>query len=160
MRKLARISLVTSLLLLLAVVLGMAPIASAATTTVHIFNFEFGTTPNVPDTDPVISLGDTIHWVWDSGFHSTTSVAGLSESWNSGDHSPAFSFDHTFTNAGIFPYYCDIHGSDNGDGTADGMSGLITVSVPEPATLSLLLCGGTLLLVLAMKRITNGVRAR
>jgi len=75
-----------------------------------------------------INLGDTVHWVWDEDFHSTTSVAGSAEAWDSGVHNKDFTFDHTFTHTGTFSYYCKIHGFDNGNGTAGGMSGTVTVS--------------------------------
>jgi uncharacterized protein YjdB len=102
-----------------------------STVTVHIFNFDFSQNPKgQPIVDPTISVGDTIHWVWDEGFHSTTSVAGIAETWNSGTHSSPATFDHTFTHVGTFAYYCTIHGTDNGDGTASNMSGTITVGAP------------------------------
>ena len=123
-----------SVFMFVVVFLEMSTSVSAATTTVHVFDFNFSVNPSgQPIVDPTINLGDTVHWVWDSGVHSTTSVAGLTESWDSGNHSPAFSFDHIFTHLGLFWYYCDIHGSDNGDGTASGMSGTIDV-VPGPST--------------------------
>ncbi len=59
-----------------------------ATTVVHIFDFDFSENPKgQPIVDPVIHPGDTIEWTWDAGniaHHSTTSVAGIAESWNSG----------------------------------------------------------------------------
>ena len=56
-----------------------------ATVTVHIFNFDFSANPKgQPILDPTINVGDTIHWVLDEGFHSTTSVVGIAESWDSG----------------------------------------------------------------------------
>src|SRR4051812_997065 len=65
--------------------------ALLATVTVHVVNFAF--TP-----DPVtINVGDTVHWVWDTPNHSTTSVVGSTESWDSGIHGVGFTFDHTFT---------------------------------------------------------------
>jgi plastocyanin len=132
---------VSSVLMVLVALLGMATSTSAATITVHVFNLDFSENPSgQPIVDPTIDLGDTVHWVWDSGFHSTTSVAGLIESWDSGAHSPSFSFDHTFSDLGVFPYYCQIHGFDNGNGTAGGMSGTITV-IPEPSSLILVILG-------------------
>lgn len=102
--------------------------ALPATVTVHVFDFDFSTNPSGrPVVDPVIYLGDTVHWVWDDGMHSTTSAGSQAESWNSGVHTPSFSFDHTFTHVGVFAYYCTVHGFDNGNGTAGGMSGTITV---------------------------------
>jgi len=61
-----------------------------------------------------INVGDTVMWVWDNGFHSTTSGScspgctpnGL---WDSGANSAPHSFSHTFSTAGTFPYYCMVH---------------------------------------------------
>src|SRR5262245_10578660 len=105
-----------------------------ATVTVHIFDFDFSANPKgQPIVDPTINVGDTIHWVWDEGFHSTTSVAGIAEQWDSGaTGTGGHTFDHPFTHAGTFAYYCSIHGFDNGDGTAGGMSGTITVNAAAP----------------------------
>jgi plastocyanin len=112
--------------------------------TVHVFDFDFSTNPpGFPVVDPTISVGDTIHWVWDSGLHSTTSVAGSIEVWDSGNHSPPAFFDHTFTHTGTFWYFCDIHGFDNGDGTAGGMAGTVTV-VPAPASAGFILTLGAI----------------
>jgi hypothetical protein len=79
-------------------------------------------------------VGDTVHWVWDTDDHSTTSVAGSVEQWDSGVHNTGFMFDHTFMNAGSFNYYCKIHGRDNGNGTASGMAGTINVLAPVTLT--------------------------
>src|SRR5262249_60178343 len=58
-------------------------------------------------------------------------VPGSRESENAGAPTyPAASFDHTFNNAGVFTYYSTPDGTDNGDGTASGMTGTITVSSP------------------------------
>src|SRR5262245_43679199 len=83
-----------------------------ATVAVHIFNNDFSANvKGQPIVDPTINVGDTIHWVWDEGFHSTTSVAGIAEQWDSGLSSTVgHTFDHTFTNVGTFAYYCTIHG--------------------------------------------------
>jgi PKD repeat protein len=62
-----------------------------------------------------INVGDTVTWVWDSSFHSTTSGAcpggncqpdGM---WDSGAGSAPKSFSFTFTTAGTFPYHCSVH---------------------------------------------------
>src|SRR5262249_28367011 len=56
-----------------------------ATVTVHIVNNDFTDTGiGGAHFNPVINVGDTIHWVWDQGTHSTTSVAGIAEQWDSG----------------------------------------------------------------------------
>ena len=93
------------------------------TVTVHVMDFDFS-----PSTVSIKS-GDTIHWVFDAANHSTTSVAGIKETWDSGIfRSPGATFDHTFTNVGSFQYYCTVHGFDTGNGTAGGMAGTINVT--------------------------------
>ena len=136
--------------------LAARPADAANTVTVHIFDFDFSTNPSGGALiDPTIDVGDTIHWVWDSSFfsHSTTSVAGILESWDSGlrASSPPTSFDHTFTHLGSFEYYCRLHGSDLGGGKASGMSGVIHV-VPEPASIALLVTGLAVLLIAGVRR--------
>jgi plastocyanin len=84
--------------------------------------------------DPTINVGDTVVWSFnDFGLgHTVISVAGSAEVFDSGSRTSG-TFQHTFTHAGTFNYYCIFHGFDNGDGTADGMAGTITVvAAPEP----------------------------
>src|SRR6185437_995531 len=50
------------------------------------------------------------------------------ESWDSGVVNTGATFDHTFTHVGNYVYYCKIHGIDNGNGTATGMFGTISVT--------------------------------
>ena len=62
-----------------------------------------------------IHVGDTVQWVWVSGFHSTTSGSCSGSCnpdgvWNSGAGS-GMTFSHTFTSAGTFPYFCLVHQS-------------------------------------------------
>ena len=63
-----------------------------------------------------IRAGNTVHWIWVSGVHSTTSGSctggpcqpdGL---WDSGSGT-GMTFDRTFLQPGTFPYYCTVHGS-------------------------------------------------
>src|SRR5438067_9852733 len=93
-----------------------ADVQSAASSEqlVHVYDFDFSTNPSgMPVMDATINVGDTVRWHWDGGFHSVTSVKGSTEAFDSGDHTPSFDFQHTFTHAGTFTYYCDIHGFDN-----------------------------------------------
>jgi plastocyanin len=121
--------------------LGAASALAQGTFTVHIVNFDFQDGGGA-HFDPTIDVGDTVHWIWDSGFHSTTSAAGQLESWDSGRQFSPASFDHIFTHAGTFNYYCLVHGSDLGGGNVSGMSGHVTVlAVPEPAAAGLMLAG-------------------
>jgi len=62
-----------------------------------------------------IAVGDTIEWVWVSGVHSTTSgtcttTCAEDGIWDSGSGS-GMTFSHTFTQAGSFPYFCEVHGA-------------------------------------------------
>jgi len=107
-------------------------VAHADTVIVNVFNFDFSSNaPGQVILDPTINVGDTVQWVWRSGFHSVTSVAGGLESFNSGNFASPHTFSHTFTQLGNFNYFCNIHGFDAGNGAAGGMSGRITV-VPTP----------------------------
>jgi spore coat protein A len=112
----------------MAAVIAITATVSAQTVDVYVYSFDFSVNPpGQPVVDPVIGVGQTVRWVWLEGNHTTTSVAGIPEQWDAslGQSSPTFS--HTFTHVGTFWYYCRPHGFDNGDQTAGGMSGTITV---------------------------------
>ncbi len=80
------------------------------------------------ETPVVIQPGDTVRWTWIGNFgHSTTAAVGFSEFWDSGVQTNGSTFEHEFTNAGTYPYYCQPHGDDDGDGTVSGMSALVIV---------------------------------
>jgi plastocyanin len=95
--------------------------ALLATVNVSVQNFVFS-----PAT-VTIHQGDTVHWTWLDSDHSVTAVGKSAEQFNSGVQNGGFTFNHTFTQVGSFQYYCVIHGMDNGNGTASGMAGTITV---------------------------------
>jgi plastocyanin/uncharacterized protein YjdB len=105
--------------------------ALLATTTVDVVNFAFNPTP------VTIHVGDTIHWVWQTDNHSTTSVQGSLETWDSGIHNTGFTFDHTFQQVGTYIYYCRVHGIDNHNGTASNMAGEIDVVAAPPSLQSI-----------------------
>jgi plastocyanin len=108
---------------LLLAVLG-APVCLPATTyTVTIApggNFVF---------DPpsqTINVGDTVMWQWGLGVHSTTSGSTLclaDDRWDSGLQFYPTTFSVTFTSAGTFSYFCQLHCS-------LGMTGEIVVQEP------------------------------
>jgi len=120
-----------------------ATTAFADTFTVYVFNREYSQNnpaqdppPGLPD-DPTISIGDTVHWVLLEGFHTVDGCSGGSETYSSGAlFTVGQTFDHTFTHAGVFEYYCAFHGNDNGDGTAGGMAGMVTVIDGMPACIA------------------------
>jgi len=66
-----------------------------------------------------ITVGTEVNWVWVGGFHSTTR-SSPPEPWDSGNHPPPFSFQHTFNQAGTFTYVCAVHGA--------AMSGTVIVN--------------------------------
>src|SRR5207249_10199547 len=76
-----------------------------------------------------IHPGDTVHWTWSSTGPSTTSGSpGMPNGiWDSGIRSQGATFDHTFSSAGSFDYYCTPHGA------CCGMVGTVTVSNSTPA---------------------------
>src|SRR5437879_245490 len=114
----ARRSLAVPVLAALAVALapGAAP---AGIVTVDVFNNDFGVFNPAAGTgthfDPTITVGDTIQWVFQQGFHNTQSLTGQADSWQSQPNiaPPVFTFNHTFTIPGDFKYICVIHGTDN-----------------------------------------------
>ena len=108
---------------------ALATTTLAATNTIQIFNNDFGSAPST-HIDPTINLGDTVRWVWVSGFHSTTAAPGQSEVWDSVPQFAPFTFNHTFNNLGTFGYYCSVHGGNAGCGNGSGMFGRIFVVQP------------------------------
>ena len=75
-----------------------------------------------------IHVGDTVTWTNDGGFHSVRLV---------GDANPLVAADpgwtsvkKTFTQAGTFTFYCEIHGNPDGS----GMAGTITVTADSTGT--------------------------
>ncbi len=109
---------------------ALAAPASADTVIVNVLGHDFSINPpgDLNIQDALIHVGDTIRWNFTAPFHTTTSCTGTSEQWDSSIvFNLPFTYDHTFTHTGVFHYYCGIHGFDNGDGTAGGMSGTITV---------------------------------
>jgi plastocyanin len=59
----------------------------------------------------VIGTNATIQWSNDGDTtHTTTSLPGDPQSWNSGDLNPGQTFTVSFSTAGTYHYYCTIHG--------------------------------------------------
>jgi plastocyanin len=108
----------------------------AATVNVRVYGFDFSAAPKGQKVvDPVIDVGDTIHWVWESGGHNVQSVKGSIETFKTAILPTGSTFDYTFNNAGRVVYFCLPHGTDLGNGKASGMWGSITVSYPGDANL-------------------------
>ena len=75
-----------------------------------------------------IQVGDTVQWNWIGNGHSTTSEhsGGPDGLWDSGVQNSGFTFVHTFSAAGSFPYFCTPHGG------CCGMTGTVNVASPTP----------------------------
>jgi len=104
------------------------------------------------DADVTIHVGDTVQWDWVFPlFHDITTVNGSAESFDSGILTDTYS--HTFVRPETIVYYCRIHGFDNFDGTATGMTATVTVlPVPEPTEIAIL--------AVAAVALTSGRRRR
>jgi glucose/arabinose dehydrogenase len=93
-----------------AVIVFQSAVAHAATVSVDVGpNGSMSFSP-----DPVsISAGDTVQWSWKSSPHSVTAGAPGNQTgaFDSGVHNAPFTFMHTFSNPGSFPYYCTYHGA-------------------------------------------------
>jgi plastocyanin len=73
---------------------------------------------NFEPADLSVSVGDTVTWTHDgAASHTVTADDG---SFDSGNISEGDTFEHTFDEAGEFPYLCEIH--------TTSMTGTITVS--------------------------------
>ncbi|MFQ5944221.1 MAG: plastocyanin/azurin family copper-binding protein, partial [Anaerolineales bacterium] len=69
-----------------------------------------------------VPIGTTVTWVYDAGLpHTVTSDTNL---FNSGTLGEGDTFSFTFTEEGVFPYYCQFHGRPGGS----GMSGVVNVT--------------------------------
>ncbi|MCH8032748.1 MAG: T9SS type A sorting domain-containing protein [Bacteroidetes bacterium] len=85
---------------------------------VVLTNFEF------TDADITISIGDTVVWINNQGFHD---VDADDNNFSSGDPAmPPWTFVHVFTAKGVNPYFCSVHGGQGGF----LMSGVVTVMDP------------------------------
>lgn len=134
------LSLRTVLLTLAAV--ATPALAQPRLVTVYAFDFDFSI--NRPGEGPieqaVINPGDRVQWVMLHDFHNTVACVGQAEFWESPIMQMGEVFSWDFTTPGVYTYYCSPHGSDNGDGTATGMQGTITV-LPTPGSAPILALG-------------------
>lgn len=85
--------------------------APPKTVTVTVQNTRFGTSNETTN----INVGDTVQWVWVSGFHTATSgtvVTGVPHpdgKFNGSLTLSSTKFSFTFDTAGMYPYYCSFH---------------------------------------------------
>ncbi len=94
------------------------------------------------DIELTIDPGDTVRWLWVSGFHNV--VSGFPDDGNEGElffsgppiDEPGTIFEFTFLEPGVFSYHCHPHGE-------FGMISFVTVT-PAPGGLGMLIAGGML----------------
>jgi plastocyanin len=128
----------------LAAGLAFAPAASARDWTVDAIDWQF-----LP-AQTSVDVGDSVTWRFLTPGHTSTSLDGQAESWNSaptGTNPPGSTFTHVFTKPGRYEYVCIPH--------RDFMTGVIEVrggdgAVPSPPVLA----------SLRTKRMKRGVRVR
>lgn len=110
---------------LLCILLFAFIVSSAANKfTVSVANFQF--TPSNLN----VSVGDTIEWVWQNGFHTTTStsIPAGAATWDSPITTSSTTFEYVITAPGIYNYWCTIH--------APAMAATINASSVLPVSLS------------------------
>jgi plastocyanin len=85
--------------------LGVVSPSLAAESTIGVANFDF-----TPATE-TIAVGDTVTWNFNDGNHSTTSLPGQPDRWDSGVENKGATFQKTFTKPGRYQYLCTPHES-------------------------------------------------
>ncbi|MHA3786743.1 T9SS type A sorting domain-containing protein [Flavobacterium hauense] len=73
-----------------------------------------------------IEQGDIIEWTWTDALpHTVTSIAGGAETFNSGQKTGnGQTFSHTFENAGVTNYKCNVHAMMTGTITVTAVAGI------------------------------------
>jgi plastocyanin len=92
------------------------PAASARDWTVDAIDWQF-----IPS-QATVAVGDSVTWRFTAAGHTSTSLGGQAESWNSapsGTNAAGTSYTHVFTNPGRYEYICIPH--------QDFMRGMIEV---------------------------------
>jgi plastocyanin len=127
--------------LAVAVPLVLAPAASARDWSVEAVDWQF-----LPQ-ETTVEVGDSITWRFTAAGHTSTSVAGQAESWNSaptGSNPAGSAYTYVFTKPGRYEYICIPH--------QDFMRGVVEVRGGSGGA------GGPLLASLATRRSGRAVR--
>lgn len=103
-------------ILLFAICAAGAPAARAATTV----DVTVGPGNSFSPKNVTIQAGDSVRWTSAGGTHNVVADNG---SFVSGDPGSGWTFTHTFSAAGTFAYFCELHGAPGGL----GMSGSVAV---------------------------------
>jgi plastocyanin len=90
-----------------------------------------------------ISVGDTVRWTWASDFHSVTSGTSCIEderfcspdNMNCDDgilNNTGFVYEYTFTQPGMYQYFCDLHCVVGMTGVVNVLPAVRTPPIPRP----------------------------
>src|SRR5579863_8682361 len=71
-----------------------------------------------------INVGDQVVWTWVSDSHNTESDTDI---WDSPIENTGFVFTNVFTSAGMFPYFCVVH----------GFTGQVNVNAPNSVSVNI-----------------------
>jgi plastocyanin len=143
-------SVFASLFSVIAGIAALCIVAPRAEAQVHrqyvfMYDFEFSINPpGQPIEQAVINVGDEVIWFAYDDLHNAVACVGQAEFWEAPLMFRGETFAYTFTIPGVYTYYCVPHGADNGDGTADGMQGTVTV-LPAPGGLGVFAAAGVAL---------------
>jgi len=93
--------------------------ANATKFVILVSNYQFN-----PASIANVSVGDTIHWEWAEGFHTTTSTAipSFAPAWDEVISNSRTSFEYKVVSAGTYNYVCTPHAS-------MGMTGSFSASI-------------------------------
>jgi plastocyanin len=121
-----------------------ADVASAARYSIDVRNYSFS-----PSSLTNVQIGDTIHWEWKEGSHTTTSAAIPSgaASWDRPLTSSQQTYDYIPTVAGTYNYVCTPHAS----------MGMVGSFVVAPLPTSVAANASTLHLVISPNPFTDKV---
>lgn len=110
--------IIPRIILMLAFILPAGISSFATTFSVDVRNFEFS-----PSDLPTVRIGDTIHWEWKAGDHTTTStsIPAGAAAWDQPISVEFQSYEYVPTVLGTYNYVCTPH-------VSMGMTGSFTVT--------------------------------
>ncbi|HVP23798.1 MAG TPA: hypothetical protein VMS77_07800 [Conexivisphaerales archaeon] len=117
-----RSALVAALCLISLVTLAFLASSARASSTFTVKEKACEVPAFVPTTI-VVGAGDTVTWVDEEGYHTTTSLPDQAEAWDSGPMVVGQSFSHTFTLPGTYRYASMVD---------SGLSGTVIVTEAAP----------------------------
>jgi plastocyanin len=123
-----------ALVMMAGAVQWFAPAVFSADADVTAENFVFEDSVSGSDIS-TINVGDTVTWTFaDSEPHTVTSSTGA---FSSGAQQVGGSYQFTFNSAGLYEYYCEVHGTSGGAGMAGTVNvQAVNTNTPQPTNTS------------------------